>query len=268
MESLDNIHADPLLLQATSAQAEECPDKIISELRNRIAVLESTLLQRQEEIEQTRHALKSEQDKSQQIEVLNFKLKDADDWIFRLAGERQATERLLDQQGRRLKEAERRLAQQESRAKGVEEELYQQKYKLKEALLKIPLQEGELNDLRTSLLSSNSDLQDARSSVEKRFHELAILTKLLKEAEDQEAAASDQRAWLIQICSVLDHRPWWWPLAPKKWKMRYRRDRLRRMNLFDAQRYVELYPDVVAEGVDPVRHYISHGMKEGRICPR
>lgn len=296
MESLDHSHADALSVQEMSAQARENPDKVISELRNRIAILENTLRQRQEEIEQTRSALKSEQNKSQKIEILNFKIKDADNWIFRLAGERQATERLLVRQGRRLKEAERRVTEQKNRGRELEDKLSQERYRLKELLLNLSLKEEISKNLEIKLNISElenkkirldfeekerciekakvdmsrvvSDLKSTRLDVEKRFHELAILTKLLKVSEDKEEVLSHQNDWLLRICSFLDYRPWWWAFAPRKWKMRYRQDRLRRMNLFDVQRYVELYPDVAAEGVDPVRHYITHGMKEGRICPQ
>src|SRR5215475_14469869 len=34
--------------------------------------------------------------------------------------------------------------------------------------------------------------------------------------------------------------------------------------LFDAAWYLESYPDVAARGVDPLRHYVRHGAREGR----
>ena len=34
--------------------------------------------------------------------------------------------------------------------------------------------------------------------------------------------------------------------------------------LFDAARYMRLYPDVAEAGVDPLTHYITHGSREGR----
>jgi hypothetical protein len=34
--------------------------------------------------------------------------------------------------------------------------------------------------------------------------------------------------------------------------------------LFDAESYLAHYPDVQQAGMDPLRHYIWHGMGEGR----
>lgn len=41
-----------------------------------------------------------------------------------------------------------------------------------------------------------------------------------------------------------------------------------RHGLFDTKAYLELNPDVAEAGVDPVRHFILHGLKEGRELPR
>jgi len=51
---------------------------------------------------------------------------------------------------------------------------------------------------------------------------------------------------------------------PKAWSLRRERSLLKRHGLFDAQAYWDRYPDVAEEGVDPVRHYLTHGMQEGR----
>ncbi|MEP6878469.1 MAG: rhamnan synthesis F family protein [Nitrosospira sp.] len=36
--------------------------------------------------------------------------------------------------------------------------------------------------------------------------------------------------------------------------------------LFDADFYLEQYPDVAAAGIDPYEHFVNYGRKEGRIC--
>ncbi|WP_150295287.1 hypothetical protein [Sphingobium estronivorans] len=129
----------------------------------------------------------------------------------------------------------------------------------------------ELTESRTALAACQAemsrvkaDLQAAKSNIEARFRELATLAKLLKTAEDDSSAAKDQRSWLLQLYSALDSQPHWWNLMPKAWRLRRQHERLRRMNLFDAKGYVERYPDIAAAGMDPVRHYVLHGMKEGR----
>ena len=40
--------------------------------------------------------------------------------------------------------------------------------------------------------------------------------------------------------------------------------RIRRSGVFDSKFYLKRYPDVARAGLDPVRHYLRHGAKEGR----
>ncbi len=54
-------------------------------------------------------------------------------------------------------------------------------------------------------------------------------------------------------------RPW------RRWLRTSRAIRvIGRSGLFDAAWYLETYPDVAARKVDPVRHYVRHGAREGR----
>ena len=34
---------------------------------------------------------------------------------------------------------------------------------------------------------------------------------------------------------------------------------------FDPDWYLRCYPDVAASGIDPLRHYLRHGRREGRL---
>jgi Sulfotransferase family len=48
------------------------------------------------------------------------------------------------------------------------------------------------------------------------------------------------------------------------WALRREDERNRRQGIFDADFYLEKYPDVRAAGIDPLRHYVEHGAAEGR----
>lgn len=48
------------------------------------------------------------------------------------------------------------------------------------------------------------------------------------------------------------------------WALRREEERRRRQGLFDAEFYLEKYPDVRTAGIDPLRHYVEHGAAEGR----
>lgn len=48
------------------------------------------------------------------------------------------------------------------------------------------------------------------------------------------------------------------------WRYRAELRLIRESGLFDADWYLETYPDVAARGVDPLLHYLRHGAREGR----
>jgi hypothetical protein len=53
-------------------------------------------------------------------------------------------------------------------------------------------------------------------------------------------------------------------LARLPWALRREQERRRRQGLFDAEFYLDKYPDVRGAGVDTLRHYVEHGAAEGR----
>ena len=55
-----------------------------------------------------------------------------------------------------------------------------------------------------------------------------------------------------------------WPLLPARLRLKRKLERLRRSGLFDAEWYLREYTDVAEAGIDPLRHYIEFGAKEGR----
>ncbi len=55
--------------------------------------------------------------------------------------------------------------------------------------------------------------------------------------------------------------------SPVRWKalhLKRQIARVKRSGLFDAEWYVREYADVAAAGIDPLRHYVEYGAKEGR----
>lgn len=156
--------------------------------------------------------------------------------------------------------------------------------------------QSQLADLRARLES----LQQAPAPVPNAvFDELAQLTRLLQASETEAAAAAAARAaaerriaeqteelvrlsallaqengraessaghaeWLREMARVAEAMPKWWSMMPEGWRRKREHDAYRRAGLFDAQLYLQNHPDVVADGMDPVRHYILHGMAEGR----
>lgn len=93
----------------------------------------------------------------------------------------------------------------------------------------------------------------------------AGLQRRLRNAEEDAAL---QRALVNLLQSMLQILAspgrWWNAFLPGFWVRRLKYDRLRRKGLFDASLYAKRYPDVGRAGTDPLHHYVSHGLEEGR----
>ena len=110
---------------------------------------------------------------------------------------------------------------------------------------------------------------DATSSGEMALDEcrgeIALLSDMVAEEQDRVIELERKNAWLREAGSLLLERgKWWWRFMPRSWQRRKRDARLLRRNLFDAEAYANRYPDVVASGQDPLRHFIHHGIAENR----
>jgi glycosyltransferase involved in cell wall biosynthesis len=98
-----------------------------------------------------------------------------------------------------------------------------------------------------------------------RADEISRLTSVLAD-ENVRASHPDGKAkWLRDSIQVAAGFPRWWALMPEDWRRKREHARYLRSGLFDAAKYLETYPDVAANGMDPVRHYILHGMAENRF---
>ena len=76
----------------------------------------------------------------------------------------------------------------------------------------------------------------------------------------------DRRPFLRRIVEVL--RKWQWAsgqgVEPEERLKRTHARQISESVWFDAEWYLEVYPDVAEQGMDPARHYLQHGAPEGR----
>lgn len=238
-----------------AALKEEQKDQ--EQLSRRTFIAENTLLQRDEEIQQTRHEL----------------------------GEQTLARKLLEEQISNLRiaiaEAEagadgsRDIAQQKSL---LEQELLALRQELEEARSNligggnVREAEKELADIRMSYQQAQAEVlreRSIRTSVEarlsERFAELSTLTSLLRQRDDDLGNATAQADWLRRLNACQSSFPKWWSLLPTSMRKERENERLQSDGVFDKETYLARYPDVAAAGVDPLRHYLTHGMSEGRI---
>lgn len=121
----------------------------------------------------------------------------------------------------------------------------------------------ELTDIREQAAPAPMGTAAAVRSGEVRTD--AALQRRLRNAEEDAALQRALVDLMLGILQVLaSPGRWWTGFLPGFWVRRLKYDRLRRKNLFDAELYCKRYPDVVRARIDPLHHYVSHGLEEGR----
>lgn len=122
----------------------------------------------------------------------------------------------------------------------------------------------------TALLKQSRFEHDATSSrLDERFREIATLTSMLAEREAAERKSREQGDWLREATSIIvasdgDRHGRWLKLLPAFFLIKRRYRLLRRRGIFDGRAYLEAHSDVAANGVDPLQHYLLHGLPENR----
>jgi hypothetical protein len=115
--------------------------------------------------------------------------------------------------------------------------------------------------------------QAEKEAVQARLHEgideLATLTKLLAASESLERQSSDEAEWLRETGSILVNgsttlKGRLLSMMPAAFQQKRYRRLLKGKGLFDGEAYLAAHPDVAADGVDPLGHYLKHGMAERR----
>jgi SAM-dependent methyltransferase len=110
--------------------------------------------------------------------------------------------------------------------------------------------------------------------LQERFREISGLTRLIQERDQRISGMQMQVEWLCRVISVLTKgfstsskaRALAW--IPAYFAQKRQKASLREQGLFDAADYIDTYPDVLAGKADPLRHYINHGIKEGRVIKK
>jgi len=272
--------------QSIEAQLTEVEEKAREhELRNadllgRLAVAESTMIQRQEELAQlmtrllesetaSAQAIAKEAMIQEQLVEAKQAIAEANDQIEAMAqrslAERGAAEVKAARLETEIAQITQMLQKQEEEAKLThgarelaEEALAAQQNKTNQL-------DAELKQLQVAKQAAESARAVAEQRVADRFSEIARLTTILADEGMKVDQAHANAEWLRSALQLAAGFPKWWAIMPQKWRRKREHARYRNSGLLDAERYLEAYPDVAEYGMDPVRHYILHGMGEGRV---
>jgi hypothetical protein len=140
-----------------------------------------------------------------------------------------------------------------------------------EAQKLIDLYEKQLNTANAEIVTITDEKLRAdavRQQVESSLHNhISINTELSKQLVHSEAGIihyAHLTAWLQNLIANNEAVPRWWSLMPQSWREKRKWERLNKQVLFDSKKYLSLNPDVGVDGMDPLRHYILHGITEGR----
>jgi SAM-dependent methyltransferase len=121
---------------------------------------------------------------------------------------------------------------------------------------------------RAELVAQVEQAQAARELCEKRlaerFVEIEALSRMLLQREQQISNEMAKVQRLREIHQALVRPPRWWTFLPQSRQVRLQARKLGRLGLFDRQSYLRKNPDVAEAGMDPLFHYVAHGIDENR----
>jgi hypothetical protein len=125
--------------------------------------------------------------------------------------------------------------------------------------------QAEKNKLHEDYALLGEEFLNLQEKVRDRYKEIASMTKMLKFSEHEIERKDELHQWMRDLVIKLLKMPKGWRfLTEKQFSERIHR-RLEKSGLFHAKYYLELYPDVDAIGMDPLQHYILHGINENRL---
>lgn len=291
------LRADVAEVEAARERDAQLREGLAHELADHVhelASVRSSLRQRDEEIFQTLAQLEEARRRADEAEAkqaaaerrhegVEDRLRANNDWVFRLAGERRAAEEQLATTQTALDLVSKRLADFEDRQSHVfaeRDRLLQHVEALESGHAALRAQgqaatqrwhdaQSEAVRLNRAVQQRDAELTDLRAAraqdAAERGEQVRALTKQLKEKEAEAGHHDRQVQWLQKVSAVMTAYPQWWTFMPKKWRQQRQQQRLMRQGLFDADAYLARYPDVLSSGMDPLRHYLIHGMGEKRI---
>lgn len=262
--------------------------------------LENTLVQRREEIEQAwanldtiaklhDEALDELASSKSLNQSLSDKLFDANGWVLNLAKERRDLELSVSKNKRELAisvrarnsiqierdhleleigDVKKHLANAKITAEAERDEFTKKIENLESLATSAASQASELEEKvrmnSQELLVTNDSLKRISGSLDDRFGELAKVAVLLRQEEESSRGHAERADWLRQVNAALMAAPQSWGLLPKRQQRKRILDLLQRKGLFDGEAYLARHADVAAKRMDPLVHYMRHGIGEGR----
>jgi hypothetical protein len=287
--SLNNARSDVLKEQERRADAEEMlisanTDLKAQELQNaeiagKLIVATSTMAQREEELQQLWNRLLESQkaaivagsnasQERERREAAEIRVAEIDQELQNLQSKlneiRGAHTTTSDNMASEVALLTRFLREQNAASLAAHDARDAAEQKIANHQREIEQLSNKLKQQEPLLHASETARIAAERKLESRFDEIARLTVMLTETASKTSESEINTTWLRELLRVSQGFPKWWGLMPKQWRLKKEHARYLRKSLFDAEQYLVNNPDVAQFGIDPVLHYILHGMNEGR----
>ncbi|MBA4163128.1 MAG: hypothetical protein C0510_00625 [Erythrobacter sp.] len=233
-----------------------------AELAGRAAAGESALVQRQEELAQLWNQLLAVEKAAAVAEA------GAADLRSQLDEARAAPAPVPELQIAEIAQLTRMLQEQETVAQAATAALSEAEQSLTRQANESSELSARVQELEAATRSAEATRAETEQKLAARFDEIARLTAMLADESSRSTASVANAEWLRSMMQMAARFPKWWALMPQGWRRKREHARYRSAGLFDADEYLETYPDVAKHGMDPVRHYILHGIAEGRLRPQ
>jgi hypothetical protein len=124
--------------------------------------------------------------------------------------------------------------------------------------------EDKLRRANLQLAAAEAAARSSETKLSERFSELAKLSGMLLERDRKLAKEAEKAQRRQELYRALSWRPRWWSILSVSQQTKLQQKRLRRLGIFDGQSYLKVNPDVAANGMDPLDHYMNHGIDEDR----
>lgn len=177
------------------------------------------------------------------------------------------------------------MAGQETLRRTLEANLQDAQVRQQAAVTAIEGLESKLRETIDTLEAERAQVQAYQQEIEtlidqkiaseqrlnERFREIAGLTRLIQERDQHIAREEAKAECLRQMVAVLTRgfsrsfKSRLAALIPAWFSQLRQKADLKRGGLFDSAEYIAANPDVGRSGADPLRHYINHGLPEGRL---
>jgi hypothetical protein len=236
-----------------------------ADLAERLAAMETQLADKQAELTATRELVSSA---NAEVAANENALAQRLEELARLTEQLHEYERQIEHLKHLKRDGEEARRKVEVAARENERKLAQQFQEVAKLTKLLDESKREIDvierDAEEARKQAEAVAKENEGKLAQRFQETATLTKLLKQQEERGERADEQLGWLLALHARLGKQSRWWAFMPKSWQRRWTHIRLQDAGLFDGDAYLRRYPDVAAEGMDPLDHFLRHGLVEGR----